>query len=892
MAAGKQLALRYGRVDFVKGTHISGWAVDLHLNQPASLVLVVDGHPLGIFICNELRPDVNAYGIPGGLLGFQFDLPELLLDGRSHRLAIRFRTGEVLAFDQDSGEEISFRYHPTKVTGRVDGVMGSAVRGWAFRTHNRTGKKTGGVTLEVWANGAKLGQVKAGDIRNDVAQAHGCEPHCGFIYMVPPRFRDGKPFVLEFHVAPEGGQIERSPVSGTVAIESSTDQLNSILAQIEGICTQTFALKDQLKILLMRDEYTLDNYHNWATAYLETLKARTITERRNPRYAELLGRGGIKVSILCPTHKPALADFASAIESVRHQTWTNWELIIVDDDSRSKELTKMIDGFAAADPRIRRITLRKNVGISGATNEAIAAATGDWIALFDHDDVLVEVAIGVMLLAACNTGAKMIYSDEDKIDAFGHLSEPHFKTDWNYRLLLTNNYVCHLLMIEAATLRDVGPLVSKYDGAQDHDLVLRLSETLPATQIHHVPEILYHWRKTLNSTATQTSAKPYAVAAGISAVGDHLARRNLPADVASPSQSTVYDVRWRFHGEPRVAILVPFKDQIETTKRCVECLLSVTQYANYQIVLIDNWSTEPATLDWLATFASDSRVRIMRIEERFNFSRINNLAVQQLDTELLLFLNNDVFVDQPDWLRNMVNEALADPMVGIVGAKLVYPDQTVQHGGVVLGVGGVADHSFRGEGRSAPGYMSRAVAAQDVSVITAACMLCRTDAFRQVGGFDELQLAVAYNDVDLCLKIGRAGYRIVFAPSVVIEHHESLSRGSDLAPHNLPRFYHEQQIMTDRWGSLIQSDPYYSPHFSHERGIFHVLSSASLDVARAPSLFHRPPPRDVLVNPPTLAISARQVIASDMTKRRNKHGAMKNLDAKSLNGSADKVKSL
>ena len=838
---------------------------------------------------------MNAHGVPGGQLGFRFDLPETLLDGRPHRLAIRFRTGETLAFDRDSekpAEEISFRYYLTKVTGRVDGVMGSAVRGWAFRTHNKTGKKTGGVTLEVWANGGRLGQVKASDIRNDVAQVHGCEPHCGFVYMVPPRLRDGKPFVLEFHVAPEGGQIERSPVSGTIAIENSIDQLNSMLAQIENICTQTFALKDQLKLLLMRDEYTIETYHNWAKTYFETLKARMVTERRDSRYAELLGHRNIKVSILCPTYKPALADFISAIESVRRQTWTNWELIIVDDDSRSPELTKKIADFTAADPRIRAITLRKNLGISGATNAAIAAATGDWIALFDHDDVLVEVAIEIMLLAAYNTGAKMIYSDEDKIDAFGSLSEPHFKSDWNYRLLLTNNYICHLLMVDAATLRGVGPLVSKYDGAQDHDLVLRLSEALPATQIHHVPEILYHWRKALTSTSAQTSAKPYAVQAGIAAVSDHLARRNLPAKVASSSQSTVYDVRWQFHDAPKVSILVPFKDQVDTTKRCVECLLSVTKYANYQIVLIDNWSTEPATLDWLATLALEARVHVMRVEERFNFSRINNLAVQQLDTELLLFLNNDVFVDQSDWLRQMVNEALADPMVGIVGVKLIYPNQTVQHGGVVLGVGGVADHSFRGEDRSAPGYMSRAVSAQDASVVTAACMLCRTDAFRQVGGFDEVQLAVAYNDVDLCLKVGQAGYRVVFTPSVVIEHHESLSRGSDLAVYNLPRFYEEQQVMTDRWGGLIQSDPYYNPHFSQERGIFHVLSSNSLDVARARSLFYRPPVRETLLDPPTLAAPIRTATAPGNIKKRGRRNMMSRPDTRSTNGAIDKRKAV
>ena len=267
---------------------------------------------------------------------------------------------------------------------------------------------------------------------------------------------------------------------------------------------------------------------------------------------------------------------------------------------------------------------------------------------------------------------------------------------------------------------------------------------------------------------------------------------------------------------------------------------------NYEIVLIDNWSTKTETMDWLAKIATNPRMKIVRIEENFNYSRINNRAAEQLDTDFLLFMNNDVFVTQPGWLRGMVNEALADPHVGIVGIKLIYPNQTVQHAGVVLGVGGIADHTFRYAEKDVAGYCFRAVCAQDMSAVTAACMLCRADAFREVGMFDEANLTVAFNDVDLCLRIGRAGYRVIMTPSVVAEHHESLSRGSDLLEHNLPRFYGENQLMMDRWRDLIQSDPYYNPHFSHETGMFEKLSSASLKVDRAPSLLRKPAPRAVL----------------------------------------------
>ncbi len=841
--------VRFGHIDVVSETIVRGWAIDLtQRDHPAALLLLVDDHLVGSFVCTEPRPDLNALELPGLRLGFQFSTPETLLDGQPHRLSIRFRNGETLTFGGEGQvrNEAVVTFHPTTVHGMVDGMFGASIRGWAFRANRRDQQRAGGVTLEVRANGVRIGQVKAGLIRSDVATVHGCEPHCGFLYTVPHRFRDGRPFVIEFRATPEGTPLEGSPFSGSVLARDNVDQLFDMYARVETLCTQLYALKDQLRQMTTADEHTMDTYNSWAEAYYPTLRARLVAERRGPRYAGLIGDAPPKVSVICPAYKPGLADFIQAVDSVRRQTWANWELIIVDDGSRSPLLTQAVEEMCAADPRIRAVPHRKNQGISAATNTGIDAATGDWVALFDHDDLLVDTALEVMLLAAANTGARVLYSDEDKIDGSGNLSEPHLKTDWNPRLLLTNNYVCHLLLVEAGTLRAAGPLRTQYDGAQDHDLMLRLSEAVPAAAIHHVPEILYHWRKTPGSTAAAQSAKSYAVDAGRQAVRDHLQRRGLPATVEAPFGSTLYDVRWGFRAEPKVSILIPFKDQAEITRRCVECILRVTAYRNFEIVLIDNWSTLPGTEALLAEVTGDPRVRVMRIEENFNFSRINNRAAEQLETDFLLFLNNDIFVEQADWLRLMVNEALADPHVGIVGVKLLYPNGTVQHAGVVLGVGGIADHTFRYYPGGAAGYCYRAVCAQDMSAVTAACMLCRADAFRAVGGFDEANLTVAFNDVDLCLRIGRAGYRIVMTPAVVAEHHESLSRGNDLAEHNLPRFYSENQFMWDRWRALIASDPFYNPHFSHETGMFEKLSSASLTLARAPSLLQAPQPRAVL----------------------------------------------
>ena len=833
---------RGGHIDGIDEKIISGWAVDrTQSGRPATLLLLIDEQIAGSFTCSEPRPDLNASSIPGDRLGFRFELPAAALDGCAHTLRIRFRSGEELTHgvDHDTGD-LRVQYCPTSVVGMVDGMFGASVRGWAFRLNKETGERTGGLTLDVKASGVQLGSIKANLIRNDVAEVHGCEPHCGFLYKVPLRHRDGRPFVVEFHATPEGSQIGGSPFHGSVLVRDSMDQLYDMYSQVELLCSQAFALKSQLRTMVIADEFTMESYHDWATIYFDTLRARLIAERRSPAYQELMGDAVAKISVICPVYKPKLADFAAAIESVRRQSWTVWELIIVDDGSASPALTEVIADLCKSDKRIRAVPHRKNQGISAATNTAIAAATGDWVALFDHDDLLVDVGLEIMLLAARNTGARMLYSDEDKIDEFGNYSEPHLKTDWNYRLLLANNYICHLLFVEMAVLRAAGPLQKRYDGAQDHDLILRLSEQVPPADIHHVPEILYHWRKSAGSTASMQSAKPYAVDAGKQAVTDHLARRGLPATISARFLSTVYEVNWGFTAEPTVSILIPFKDQVEITQRCVECIFQNTTYQNYEIVLIDNWSTDAETQAWLTTISDNPNVKVIRIEESFNYSRLNNRAAEQLDSDYLLFMNNDVFVSQPGWLRGMVDEGLADPRVGVVGIKLVYPNQTVQHAGVVLGVGGVADHSFRYAEQDVAGYCFRAVCAQDMSAVTAACMLCRADAFRDVGMFDEANLTVAFNDVDLCLRIGQAGYRVVMTPSVVAEHHESLSRGSDLLEHNLPRFYGENQWMMDRWAALIRSDPYYNPHFSHETGMFEKLSSASLKVDRAQSLLRKP----------------------------------------------------
>ena len=434
-------------------------------------------------------------------------------------------------------------------------------------------------------------------------------------------------------------------------------------------------------------------------------------------------------------------------------------------------------------------------------------------------------------MSASATGARLLYSDEDKIDQAGYFLEPNLKPDWNYRYVLGCNYVCHLLFVHAATLAKVGPLRAEYDGAQDHDLILRLAEEVPAREIHHVPEVLYHWRKTPNSTAVDVSKKGYAIDAGVRAVGDHLKRRGVKAKVSSIRGLTLYGVEWLDRTQPSVTIIIPFKDQIGITQRCLDALLANTAYKNFDIVLVDNWSVTMEAQGFIKRARRISRVRVMTIEEEFNYSRLNNLAAAESRADYLFFMNNDVFVSDPSWLSTIVGEARLSEDIAVVGGKFLYPNSTIQHAGVVVGPDGIAAHVHRGAPDTDYGYIGRAMLSHEISAVTAAGMLIRASVFREVGGFDEVDLRVAYNDVDLCLRVREAGYRIVWCAEFVAAHHESLSRGSDDPPEHEARFFRETQVMLQRWGGkpCFAHDPFYSRFFTVDRQPFFDLVDPALD---------------------------------------------------------------
>jgi GT2 family glycosyltransferase len=769
-----------GNLDPVDEDRICGWAYDKAApDVPITLDVFIDSEFHTSVICDIERPDVAAAGHLASKVGFKTDVPSRYFDGRWHVLEVRLRPDDNRRFETGQGEggaREAFNFPGQVVVGQVDGLRDGAVRGWVFMHDRATGIKSGGLQILVTMQSHPVAQITARGFRADVATAHGCDPNCGFSFAPRPEFVAGRTVEMHFRVIPGGHMLDGSPVRVNFPSFETVAAIRDLQEATDKIFAELWLLRDRLRRMAPGDTYTVENYDAWARQYQKALAAAP------SRLEGLLPADGSPpplVSIICPTYKPRLSDFVAAVQSVRAQSYPHWELIIVDDASGLTELTACIIDFAQQDSRIKHLTLAKNSGISGATNAAISNAVGDYIALFDHDDLLSERAIEFMLAEARRTGAQMLYSDEDKVDDDGVFSEVNFKPDWNYRLLLAQNYVCHLLLVEREQIAKIGPFRKECDGAQDHDVIIRLSEVIPHDKIVHVPEVLYHWRKTPMSTAASGKSKSYTVAAGIRAVQDHLDRMDISGRVHSPREITCFEIEWDVANEPAITIIIPYREHIGMTHTCLDALWTNTDYANYRVILIDNWSTSDEALAFAADMKTRDGVSVIRVEEPFNYSRLNNIAVEQSNSEFLLFMNNDVVVSDPTWLRAMVGEMLADPQVGIVGNKLLYPTGLVQHGGVILGVGGVADHAHKGLTADDPGYNARAISAQDMSAVTAACMLCRRSAYEAVGGFDERDLQVAFNDVDLCLKVGAAGYRVIWTPHSLAEHRESLSRGNE-----------------------------------------------------------------------------------------------------------------
>ncbi|WP_236676805.1 glycosyltransferase family 2 protein [Aquariibacter lacus] len=536
-----------------------------------------------------------------------------------------------------------------------------------------------------------------------------------------------------------------------------------------------------------------------------------------------------RFSIVTPTYNTPPELLQACIDSVRAQHYPHWELCLADDASPDPRVRALLQAAAAAEPRIRLVLRERNGHIVEASNSALARAGGDFVVLLDHDDTLAPQALqSVARALQARPQAQIVYSDEDKLDLQGQRCEPHFKPDFNPDLLYAQNYVSHLGVYRRSLVEAVGGFRPGFEGSQDHDLLLRCVARLQDPRdVLHVPEVLYHWRQVPGSTALRHDAKDYACEAGRRAVQAHhdALHPGVQVSIVGPG---LYRSLWPLPAElPRVSLIVPTRDGLDVLRTCIESLVERTAYPNYEILVVDNGSVEPDTLAYLAALPQrlGERVRVLHDPQPFNYAALNNAAVAQARGSLIGLINNDVEVIGPDWLDEMVRHALR-PEIGCVGAKLYYPDDTVQHAGVILGIGGVADHAHKNFPRAASGYFGRLRVAHNVSAVTAAVLLVRRAVYEQVGGLDAEHLAVAFNDVDFCLKVMQAGYRNLWTPQAELYHHESKTRGADTAPHKRARLEREARCMQDRWGPLLRRDPFYNPNLSLSRRDFSLALTA------------------------------------------------------------------
>jgi glycosyltransferase involved in cell wall biosynthesis len=552
------------------------------------------------------------------------------------------------------------------------------------------------------------------------------------------------------------------------------------------------------------------NYRKWIEEF------DTISEKTRSRMREHVERfaNSPLISIVMPVYNPKPAWLIEAIESVKHQIYPNWELCIADDCSTDSDIRTILERYAAEDSKIKVVFRTANGHISAASNTAIAIAKGEWIAFLDHDDLLADHAL-FWVVDAINRSPhiRMIYSDEDKKDEQGMRCQPYFKCDWNPDLLYSHNMFCHLGVYHTDLVARVGGFRLGYEGSQDHDLTLRCSELVGAHQIHHIPRVLYHWRMHAASTAFSSTAKPYAANAGVRAINEHFERRGVKA--TAESTGYCYRVRYALPKKlPLVSLIIPTRNGLSFLRKCVTSILDKTTYSEFEILIIDNGSDERETLNYLRTLRSDERIRVIHDDRPFNFSALNNAAVKIAKGEIIGLINNDIEVISPEWLSEMVSHATR-PEVGAVGARLWYSNDTLQHGGVILGVGVVAGHAHKHLTKNNAGYMGRAICIQSFSAVTAACLIVRKSIYESLGGLNDSHLQIAFNDVEFCIRVREAGFRNIWTPYAELYHHESATRGFDVTPEKIARYEREVEYMKSRWADVIECDPAYSPNLTN-----------------------------------------------------------------------------
>ena len=547
-------------------------------------------------------------------------------------------------------------------------------------------------------------------------------------------------------------------------------------------------------------------YGPWYRAYIPTEETLETQRKQKFDYSPL-------ISIAVPAYQTPVEFLRQMIESLIVQTYSNWELCIVNASPDNEEMQKVLAEYSAGDSRVRFCNLKENLGIAENTNRAFAMAKGEFVGLLDHDDLLAPNALyEIVKILQDHPQADALYTDEDKVTTgLDEHFQPHLKPDFNLDLLRSNNYICHFFVVRKSIVEKAGGFRKEFDGAQDYDFIFRCTEN--AGEILHVPEILYHWRTHKASTADNPASKMYAFEAGKRAIEAHLERTGTKGEVSHTQDLGFYRVKYPVQGKPLVSVIIPNKDEKETLQTCLEMLEKNTGYQNFEIIIVENNSTTDEIFRYYKELSRNRKIHLLRWGKEFNYSAINNYGVRHANGEYLLFLNNDVTVITPGWIKELLG-VCQRPEVGAAGVKLIYPDNTIQHAGCVIGLGGIAGHMFVDMPANRTGYLHKASILQDMSAVTAACMMMKRTAFEEAGGFTE-KLSVAFNDVDLCLKVRKNHKLIVYDPYVQLYHMESKTRGAEDNKEKVRRFQEEIEYMRCQWIDILKKgDPYYNKNLS------------------------------------------------------------------------------
>ena len=547
-------------------------------------------------------------------------------------------------------------------------------------------------------------------------------------------------------------------------------------------------------------------YGPWYEAYVPTKEELEKQQKHVFKKAPL-------ISIVVPAYKTPEKFLRQMLDSLIAQTYTNWELCLANGSPEDKDMNQVLKEYQKQDSRIRFENLTQNLGIAENTNAAFAMAKGEFVGLLDHDDLLAPNALyEIVKMTEKNPQADVIYTDEDKVttDLTEHF-QPHLKPDFSLDLLRSNNYICHFLVVRTEIVQKAGGFRREFDGAQDYDFIFRCVEQ--ARAVAHVPEIVYHWRTHKASTADNPASKMYAFEAGKRAIEAHLARTDVKGTVEHTKDLGFYRVKYPVQGQPLVSVIIPNREEKETLQACLESIFQKTSYQNYEIILVENNSSSEEIFQYYKELSKNPKIHLLRWKKEFNYSAINNFGVRHARGEYLLFLNNDVKVIEKDWMSEMLGVCQRKE-VGAVGAKLLYPDNTIQHAGCVVGMGGIAGAMFVNMPAERTGYLHKASLLQDMSAVTAACMMMTKSVFEEAGGFTE-ELAVAFNDIDLCLKVRKQEKLIVYDPYVKLYHYESKSRGAEDSEEKVRRFQSEIEYMRTHWIDILRNgDCYYNKNLS------------------------------------------------------------------------------